>query len=297
MATASVIYQRVRDNLYSAVLNERPLAHTINGAIDSSTTSIVVHDGTNFAAGDIIEFMADGEQCYITTVATNTLTVIRGWGGTTKASQADDETILKNPRFTYKQIEDAVTAVLHELVTHGIHSWGTGSITLVSGQLYYNLTATDILEYPGVVAVYYADTTTSEIKPLPFKYSKGIHATLSTTGHGLTLWEYGDRSAGDALYYTYAQVIDATADLLSRQEDLVVNGATAKVLGKAIAPRSHDPGRMTDKGVKPGQDAIDARWYQAEFYMQSRAEVAQLRVEAKHLPGTLQLKVAGRWSP
>jgi hypothetical protein len=232
----------------------------------------------------------------VTTVS-HTLTVIRGWNGTTAASQSDNEVILKNPRFTVKQIDDAITATLHELATLGVHIWGTGDVTLVANQLHYDLTKTDLLEYPGVVAVYYADTTTAAIVPLPFRYLRGLNTTLSATGHGLYLWAWGDKTAGDKLYYTYAQAIDATTDLLSRQEDLVVLGATARIIGKAIVPRTHDPGRLTDKNVKPGQEAVDARWYQTEFYMRSRAEAAQLAAEAKHLPGTLQLKHARRWTP
>jgi hypothetical protein len=297
MATAAAIQQRVRDNLYSAVLNERPFAHLINGAVNNSVTTIAVDDGTNFAAGDIIEFLADGEQCYVQVVATNNLTVIRGWNGTTAASQSDNEVILKNPRFTYKQIDDAITATLHELATLGVYIWGTGDITLVANQYYYDITKTDIIEYPGIVGLYYAETITLQPVPLPFKYTRGLNTTVSATGHGLYVPIWGDKAATDKLYYTYSQAIDATTDLLSRQEELVVLGATARALGKAVAPRTHDPGRLTDKSVKAGQDAQDARWYQAEFYMRSRAEAAQLTAEVKHLPGTLATKVAGRWHP
>lgn len=297
MGTAAVIHQRVRDNLYSAVLNERPFAHLINGAINDTVTAVVVDDETNFAAGDIIEFLANGEQCYVQVVTTvsHTLTVIRGWNGTTKASQGDNVVILKNPRFTYKQIDDAITATMHELATLGVYIWGTGDITLVANQYWYDLTKTDIIEYPGVVALYYVEATTLDPVPLPFQYVRGLSASVSATTHGLHVPVWGDKAAGDKLYYTYAQAIDATTELLTRQDELVVLGASARIMGKAIAPRTYDPGRQTDKAVKAGQDAQDARWYQAEFYMRSRAEAAQLHAEAKHLPGTLRMKVAGRW--
>lgn len=298
MATLASMIQRVKDNLYSAALNERPFAHLINGAINNSTTTVAVDTGTNFQTGDIIEFMADGEQCFVQSVATNNLTVIRGWNGTTAAAQDDNEVILKNPRFTYKQINDAITATLYQLSSLGVHGWGYGEITLVASQEWYDLTATDIMEWPGVVNVYYVENTTTDLPiSLPFKYHSRFKTDVSTTTHGLHLWDWGDQTAGDKLYYTYAQILDATTDLLSRQEELVVMGATAKMLGKVLAPRSHDPGRLTDKNYDPTDQIANARWYQAEFFVQTRAEAAALRAEARKFSGGVQLARARRWSP
>jgi len=298
MATAAVIRQRIRDNVYSAALNERPFASLTNGSITDSATSVVVDEGDYFSMGDIIEFLDDGEQCYVTASAVETLTIIRGWNGTTAAAQADNSIIIKNPRLSVKQIDDATTATLHQLGTLGVHTWGYGEITLVAGQEWYDLTATDILDYPGVVWLGYVENTTTDLPiSLPFKYETHMKSDITTSTHGLHVWDWGDKAAGAKLYFTYAQVIDATTDLLSRQEELVVLGATARLLGKVLAPRTHDPGRLTDKNLDPKYDVNSARWYQAEFFMQSRVEAGLLRAEARQHANNVQLAHARRWHP
>lgn len=58
---------------------------TLNGAISStSATSVTVTSGTSFVAGHIIR--VDNELMRVTNVVTNTLTVDRGWNGSTAAT-------------------------------------------------------------------------------------------------------------------------------------------------------------------------------------------------------------------
>lgn len=77
---------------------------TLNGAINASTTTIVVADGSGFPAGsqrtiaDIIS--GDGdilEQVYITNRSTNTLTVARGANGTTARAWSSGVAVVKRP--------------------------------------------------------------------------------------------------------------------------------------------------------------------------------------------------------
>jgi hypothetical protein len=59
----------------------------VNGAVTNVATSVVVVDGSIFRANDVIKI---GEELLkITAVATNTLTVVRGYAGTTAAAIAD----------------------------------------------------------------------------------------------------------------------------------------------------------------------------------------------------------------
>lgn len=58
---------------------------TLNGAITTTTaTSVPVTSGTLFAAGQIIR--VDNELMLVTAAVTNTLTVTRGWNGSTAAT-------------------------------------------------------------------------------------------------------------------------------------------------------------------------------------------------------------------
>lgn len=278
MATLTDLQRRTKEYLYSATPNERPFVHLINGAITNVATSVVVDDGDNFSPMDIIEF-EDGEQCLVTSVSTNTLTVVRGWAGTTAAAQDDNSVIYVNPRFTLKQMEETLLGVVRELRGHGIYSWGEGSLVLVNSQYKYDLAHTDILNEVGVVSVHYEDTAVfDEIRSLPFQFQR-THSTIAPAT--LFLWEWGNLNGGDTVYYIYAQEIDSVTDLLARQEELVVNGAVARLLGATLAPRTHDPGKYSDRTVQPGQGLRDARFFQAEFYLAIRRESALLAGEAQ----------------
>lgn len=294
MATQAALRQAIRDNLFSAYPEEKPFVHQIDGGINDAVTTIAVDDGTFFDTGDVIEFN-EGEQCYVVSVAANNLTVIRAWNGTTAAAQSDNDYVLKNPRFTIQQIDQSVANILNDLARKGIYTWGTGDITLVANQTWYDLTETDIHEQVGVVALYYADSTTARPLALPFTWSVELDSNVSTTGHGIHAWTWGDKAAGDTLYFTYAKVIDAVGDLMTRHDQLVEYGATAQTLAKAIGPATHEPGARTDRTVPPGQVSRDATWYRAEYFIALKEEQALLKAERTNLPGTLETKRARRW--
>lgn len=64
--------------------NYRPRSTTFTANQDNSQTTLAVTDGTMFTVGDVIE--VDSEQQLITSISSNTLTVTRGYGGTSAAA-------------------------------------------------------------------------------------------------------------------------------------------------------------------------------------------------------------------
>ena len=71
--------------------NYRPRSNPMNngGALSNSATSVVVNDASIFDIGDVIQI--EQEYCLVTatTASTNTLTITRGYAGTTAASHND----------------------------------------------------------------------------------------------------------------------------------------------------------------------------------------------------------------
>ncbi len=61
---------------------------TLNGAINNSTTTVVVTDGSVFPSGSF-RVTCETEVMYCTSRSSNTLTVVRGYEGSTAASHAD----------------------------------------------------------------------------------------------------------------------------------------------------------------------------------------------------------------
>lgn len=305
MATASDIRLRVRQYAYGSSPKDRPLETTLNEPLDTSETDIDVLDGTFWALGDIGEIVETGEQFYVLSVATNTLTVIRGYGAVAGTAATTGGRIRKNPRFTEDQIDNAIKDTLNACAIWGIHGFNTGAITLVASQYYYELSDTDIEDAYGVIAAYYVDDTTEQPVPLPYTQ----HTRLSTTpaewatDTGITLLSKGDRATGDSVYYTYAQSysydtdLDTTlAKIAPEQEEIVVDGAVSRLFGYSILPATQDPGVRTDRTVQPGQTSRDGRWFQGEFFMKARAEAARLSVvRGKIGAGHVRTNRARRW--
>ena len=64
------------------------------GGYDAVATSIVVDDGSIFRVNDAVYAPSTGEIMLVTAISTNTLTVTRGWQGSTGAIIADDAVLL-----------------------------------------------------------------------------------------------------------------------------------------------------------------------------------------------------------
>ena len=80
-------------------------ASLANEALDTSETGFDVDAGTDFAIAETL--LVDSEQLYVTAIATNTLTVVRGANGTTAASHSNDA-----PISVYVYPRDVVSATL-----------------------------------------------------------------------------------------------------------------------------------------------------------------------------------------
>lgn len=291
--TLTEIRQQALDELYSARIAERPLVHQINGAIDGSTPTVVVDDGTLVTGGNIIEF-ADGEQCLVESVATNTLTVKRGWNNTTGAAHSDNATFNIDPRFTINETDKLISRLLKQLDGYGIFQLATGSDTLVAGTDFYNPALTDVFQEQGVLAVYYWQSQTSVPMALPFKWISGMD-TAGSLGEGILLFNWGELKSGDTIYLTFAQSLSNQTSVPDSVGEILVLGTVARSLIDTMGPRTHDPGKLTDRTVQPGQGGRDSLHYQREYQRALWRERARLMVVAQRLPGSVMTKRARRF--
>lgn len=93
----SLANQRPDSNMYLAVNNVGGTdAQLVNEAIDGSETEIDVDEGAYFYVGDLIR--VEDEIMEVTSISTNTLTVIRGTHGSTATTHADN-TAIRYPFF------------------------------------------------------------------------------------------------------------------------------------------------------------------------------------------------------
>lgn len=301
MATVAQLKQRVKDRLYGAYHTDRPFSAELGASHNSSVTSITVDDGGNWFGGDILENPGTDEQMYVKSVSSNTLTVIRGFNGTTAASSSgSDDLIHKNPRFASSEITDALNQSLKSLQTWGIHGIAYETVTRNDAQKdFWELAATDIDPIYGVLEVYYVEDNTEQPRPLPFRYRQqlGTAPTEYGVGYGVLILDYGNVKLNEDFEVVYAQVFDAlTEPTNGDQEELLVLGACVILLGGQIIPASQDPGARTDRTVPVGQLGRDVRHFQSEYYVRVRAEAGRVAVQRdKYRPSTVRSARARRW--
>ncbi|MBX3459997.1 MAG: DUF5309 family protein [Planctomycetes bacterium] len=83
--------QSTRHEWFEDRLNPNFTAVNNEGGYNNSATSIVVDDGGVFRAGDIVKPQGSDEVLQVTGISTHTLTVARGYGGSTAAALADNQ--------------------------------------------------------------------------------------------------------------------------------------------------------------------------------------------------------------
>ncbi|MEM9881676.1 MAG: DUF5309 family protein, partial [Planctomycetota bacterium] len=85
-SATSTVHEWLEDTLL-------PNTDTADGSVNASATSIDVDHGDRFRVGDQVQAAGSREVIFVTAVSSNTLTVSRGYGGTTAASIADGATL------------------------------------------------------------------------------------------------------------------------------------------------------------------------------------------------------------
>lgn len=137
MSTLDQIVTKTKNKLSGAVGRDK--INTLNDTYNSSVTTIglTYTPGAEIAPGVIIE--VDYEQMMVVSNSTTTLTVIRGWNGTTAASHTANTIVYVEPRFPRQNILDEVSNELRAL-PQSIYTTGTAVLTFASNTNRVNLT-------------------------------------------------------------------------------------------------------------------------------------------------------------
>lgn len=113
MATVATVINRTQRQLLSGQVEEK---NKLSGAINASTTSLAtLYDLNGLRPGTVFEI--DSEMFYVweSSVSSKTLTVERGWNGTTPASHTNNAIITVSPRFPRAQILEAMNDEIADL--------------------------------------------------------------------------------------------------------------------------------------------------------------------------------------
>lgn len=131
MTTVATVLNRASRQMLAGVVEERnKLASSLN---DSATSVVLSYDLGGFRAGSVFEIESELFYVWEANTASKTLTVERGYGGTTAAAHSANVLVTLNPRFPRAQMFDAVNAELDDL-----SSTMNGLFRVVTTDLTYN---------------------------------------------------------------------------------------------------------------------------------------------------------------
>ena len=131
MTTVATVLNRASRQMLAGVVEER---NKLASSLDSSTTSVVLsYDLGGFRAGSVFEIESELFYIWEANTASKTLTVERGFNGTTAASHSANVLATLNPRFPRAQMLDSLNAELDDL-----SSTMNGLFRVVTADLTYN---------------------------------------------------------------------------------------------------------------------------------------------------------------
>ena len=158
MTTAATVINKTLRQLLSGTVEAR---NRLTTTIDSSTTSVVVDFSIEgLRSGQVCEI--DSEMFYIWSAdsATKTLTVQRGFNGTTAAAHTSGAIVTVSPRFPRAQVLEAINDEITDLSSpiNGLFQVKTLNITYNGSDRMINLTsATNVIDLLSV-SVRYIDS-------------------------------------------------------------------------------------------------------------------------------------------
>ena len=131
MTTVATVLNRASRQMLAGVVEERnKLASSLN---DSATSVVLSYDLGGFRAGSVFEIESELFYVWEANSGTKTLTVERGYAGTTPASHSSGTVVTLSPRFPRAQMLDAVNADLDDL-----SSTMNGLFRVITVDLTYN---------------------------------------------------------------------------------------------------------------------------------------------------------------
>jgi hypothetical protein len=158
MSTAGAVLTRASRQLLSGTVEERnKLATTVTSA---DTSIVLSYDLGGFREGSVIEIESELMYVWESATATKTLTVQRGYDGTTAASHTAGALATVNPRFPRQQMLDALNSDIDDLssTVNGLFRVVAQDISYNGSDRQLNITsATGIIDLLDVRLRYLAD--------------------------------------------------------------------------------------------------------------------------------------------
>jgi hypothetical protein len=158
MTTAATVIDKTLRQLLSGTVEAR---NRLTTTLNSSTTSVVVDFSVEgLRAGQVCEIDSELMYIWVSDSATRTLTVQRGFNGTTAAAHTSGAIVTINPRFPRAQVLEEINNEMTDLSSpsNGLFKIETLNITYNGSDKMVNLTgATSVIDILNVSVRYLTD--------------------------------------------------------------------------------------------------------------------------------------------
>ena len=292
--TAQVWIDQTRDMLLSGYVEELDLV--IAPAItDATSTTLSVQGLANgIAKGVVIE--VGSELMYVTAVSGGSVSVIRGYAGSTASStgHAVDSVVRVSPKFPTYRIIQSLNDDLADLSApgQGLFQMKTTSFTYNAGVDGYNLTGLTSAEIDSIYSVTYADAGSEASEPDVSSWKLKRNRDTSAFASGLALVLYTGAWPGQKITVSYKAPFTSITDASTARSSvgLATTAYDLPPLGAAMALMTTTPirrefldaegtSRMADE-VPPG--AISASFRDLMGRRRARVEAEASRLASQY---------------
>ncbi len=270
-------------------LDERPFVTTASAA--SSSSVVAVTDGTDWEEGAILEFQNNGEQALVQSISVNNLTCVRGWNGTTAATQASGNAY-RDPQYTYDNVDKALTAAISRLWPYCWKVTDDTITPLTDGTQWYDLAA-DAFGLVNVVQQYgsssqslgrYGDGMTNR----QVIFERNLPTALVASGVGVR-FPNGFFHVSNTVRIKYATAITGTSDIEDDGDmpvaEAVIMGALARLL---VAKESERVVQGEDqevaRSIRVGARLSTSAYYERAFQKQLESLRLKHKIQIPIMP-------------
>jgi len=238
MSTVGTVIDRTLRQLMSGTIEERNKVSTAVSATETSVSAL--YDLNGIRPGGIIQI--DTELMYVWEISagSKSMTVERGWNGTTAAAHAANAIITVDPKFPRAQILEAVNAELDDLASpmNGLFQIKSMELNYNGTDIMVNLPITDKIIDLISVSVRYLSTDYPKIRRC--RLIRDLPNDDFNSGYAIRFDEAVDSGRMIVVYKTpfinvttESQNLQNIAGIPSTCEDILIMGAQIRL----ISPR------------------------------------------------------------
>ena len=288
--TAQIWIDSTRDMLLSGYVEELDI---ITGNVLVGDSEIIVQGyASSIVKGVVIEINA--ELMYVLQVASTTISVLRGYGGSTAAAHTENDIVRVSPKFPTHRIISSLNDDLADLSApgQGLFQMKTTSFTYNAGVDGYDLTGLTSAEIDSIYSVTYADIGTEAAEPDVSSWRLRRNRDTASFSSGLALILYTGAWPGQKITVMYKSPFTSITDGTTARSTvgLATTAYDLPPLGAAMALMTTTPirrefldaqgtSRMADE-VPPG--AISASFRDLMGRRRARVEAEASRLVSQY---------------